>query len=193
MRHGTLVMCALLAVATSGCDQFRHQFKTQVTDRFNALVARFRGEEAPARPAPTPAARRDTARGDTARRPRPQASPQAPRVAGPARPLEDVPFVSNDTGTIAPGMTETDIYSLWGPPASVRRAGDWTYLFFRNGCEWSCGTYDVVFLRNGAVVDAIVRWWGHIYDGESSSPPDVVPLPTRTGDPLTMPPPSTQD
>jgi hypothetical protein len=89
-------------------------------------------------------------------------------------------------------MSETDIYTLWGPPASVRRAGEWTYLFFRNGCEYSCGTYDVVFLQNGVVVDAILRWWGHIYAGESSSPPDVVPLPTKSGDTLAMPAPPTQ-
>jgi hypothetical protein len=100
-----------------------------------------------------------------------------------------VPFVSEDTGTIMPGASERDVYSLWGPPASTRRAGEWTYLFFRNGCEYSCGTYDVVFLREGVVVDAIVRWWGHIYGGESSSPPYVVPLPTRPGGDAPAPPP----
>ena len=83
-------------------------------------------------------------------------------------------------------MSERDVYALWGPPLGVRRAGEWTYLYFRNGCEYSCGTYDVVFLQNGVVVDAVLRWEGHGYSGQSSSPPGVVPLPTRSGDTLVM-------
>jgi len=63
-----------------------------------------------------------------------------------------------DTGTIAPGMSEKEVYSLWGPPIAVRHQGAWTYLFFRNGCEYTCGTEDVVTLQNGQVVDAVLRW-----------------------------------
>jgi len=54
-----------------------------------------------------------------------------------------MPYVSEDTGTIAPGMSEREVYSLWGAPAEVRRAGEYTYLFFNNGCERTCGTADV--------------------------------------------------
>jgi len=170
MRRSTLVRCALLAVATSGCD------------RFNALVDRFRGQEEPVPPPPAAVTPPDTAT------PRAAPPPRAPRIAEPARPTQDEPFASTDTGTVTPGMSERDVYEVWGSPVSVRRAGEWTYLFFRNGCEYTCGTYDVVFLQNGVVVDAVVRWWGHIYGGESSSRADVVPMPTRPGEPLNVSP-----
>jgi len=91
--------------------------------------------------------------------------------------------------TIAPGMAEREIYQLWGAPAAVRRAGEYTYLFFNNGCEYTCGTMDVVTLKDGAVVDAIVRWDGHRYSGESTSPPGKVPIPNTGGDTLRVPPP----
>src|SRR2546425_5320555 len=55
-------------------------------------------------------------------------------------------------------MSEKDVYSMWGPPVGVRRQGDMTFLYYRNGCEYSCGTEDVVFLQNGKVVDAVLRW-----------------------------------
>ena len=174
MRRSTLVRCALLVVATSGCD------------KFNALVDRFRGQEEPVPPPPVAVTPGDTAVGaapvSRAPAPRASAAPRAPRISEPARPTQDEPFFSSDTGTVTPGMSESDVYEVWGAPVSVRRAGTWTYLFFRNGCEYTCGTYDVVFLQNGVVVDAVVRWWGHIYGGDSSSRADVVPMPTRPGD-----------
>jgi hypothetical protein len=104
--------------------------------------------------------------------------------------VEDVPYESPDTGTIAPGMSERDVYALWGAPAAVRRAAEYTYLYFRNGCEKTCGTMDLVILENGQVIDAVVRWYGHGYSGESSSPPGRVPFPTRGGDTLVVPPPT---
>jgi hypothetical protein len=107
-----------------------------------------------------------------------------------ARAVEDVPYVSQDTGTIAPGMAERDVYSLWGAPAAVRRAAEHTYLYFHNGCEKTCGTMDLVILQNGQVIDAVVRWPGHGYSGESSSPPGRVPFPTRGGDTLSVPVPT---
>jgi len=67
-------------------------------------------------------------------------------------------------------MSEREVYELWGSPAAVRRAGEYTYIFFNNGCEYTCGTMDVVTLKGGNVVDAIVRWDGHRYAGESTSP-----------------------
>jgi hypothetical protein len=107
-----------------------------------------------------------------------------------ARPvIEDTPFISDDTGTVSPGMTEREVYGVWGSPVAVRRAGEYTYLFFPNGCEYTCGTMDVVTLRNDAVVDAIVRWDGHRYSGESSSPPGKRPFPNPGGDTLRVRPP----
>jgi hypothetical protein len=64
-----------------------------------------------------------------------------------------------------------------------------TYLYFRNGCEYSCGTEDVVFLQNGQVVDAVLRWPGHRYSGQSSSPAATQPRARRGGDTLTARPP----
>jgi len=100
-----------------------------------------------------------------------------------------VPYNSNDTGTVNPGMSEREIYELWAAPAAVRRVGQYTYLFYQNGCEYTCGTMDVVTLKDGRVVDAIVRWDGHRYSGESSSPPGRVPFPNPGGDTLHIAPP----
>ena len=181
MRRSTLWVCALLAIATLGCDRIKQAIdkrrgKTRPTP---AQTARPQ----PATPAPVPAAQ-----------PAPAPAQPAPRqVAGPPRPLRDEPYASEDTGTIAPGMTEREVYSLWGAPAAVRRSGEYTYLFFRNGCEYSCGTFDLVTLQNGQVIDAVVRWPGHGYSGESSSPPERLPVP-NTGDTLpTVPPPTPED
>lgn len=172
MRHRTLLAtCALLAVATSGCEKIK------------GLLGR-KTAETPA--APAVAQQTDTPRGDTMAPP-PPPRPPAPRIA--TRPVEDTPYESSDTGTVAPGMTERDVYSLWGAPVAVRRAAEYTYLYFPNGCEKTCGTLDLVILENGQVVDAIVRWPGHGYSGESSSPPGRVPFPTR-GDPLVVPSPT---
>ena len=169
MRHRTLLAtCVLLAVGTSGCDKIK------------GLLGK-KTEEAPP---PTVAQQTDTTRRDAPPTNMPPAPPPPAPVS--SRPVEDVPYVSADTGTVAPGMTERDVYALWGAPAAVRRAADYTYLYFHNGCEKTCGTMDLVILQNGQVVDAIVRWAGHTYSGESSSPPGRVPLPTR-GEPLVVP------
>ena len=101
-----------------------------------------------------------------------------------------MPYVSNDTGTVNPGMSEREVYELWAAPAAVRRVGQYTYLFYQNGCEYTCGTMDVVTLKDGRVVDAIVRWDGHGYSGESSSPPGRVPVANPGGDTLRIVPPA---
>jgi outer membrane protein assembly factor BamE (lipoprotein component of BamABCDE complex) len=82
-------------------------------------------------------------------------------------------------GSLKPGMSEADVRTLWGDPVAVRRSNDWTYLFFRNGRERRVGTYDVVFLQGGQVVDAIVRGAEHSYSGQSSSPEGRTPEFTR--------------
>jgi hypothetical protein len=162
MRRSTLWMCALLTIATSGCKPINEQW-TKVKTKFAAA----RHRSVPGQPMqPTPA----TPSPET---PAPTPAPaQQPPPRPPSRllPMEDVPFTSADTGTIAPGMGEKDVYGLWGPPADVRRQGEFTYLFFPNGCEHTCGTADVVILQHGQVVDAVLRWPGHGYSGQSSSP-----------------------
>jgi hypothetical protein len=90
----------------------------------------------------------------------------------------DEPWTPTDTGTVTPGMPRDQVVGLWGQPVAERAAGAWTYLYYRNGCEVSCGTFDVVFLENGQVVDAIVRGPGHAYAGSSSSPPGREPAAT---------------
>lgn len=97
----------------------------------------------------------------------------------PAPPPEPAP----DTSTLVrPGMSEQDVRVRWGEPVTVRRVNDWTYLFYENGRERATGMYDVVFLQNGQVVDAIVRAEGRVYAGTSSSPEGRVPefTPPRT-------------
>jgi hypothetical protein len=91
----------------------------------------------------------------------------------------DEPWTPVHTGTLAPGMGRDEVVALWGPPEVERMVGDRGYLYFRNGCEVTCGTYDVVFLEFGQVVDVIARGEGHTYAGTSSSPAGGMPAPTR--------------
>jgi len=155
-------MCALLSVATFGCDKIKGFFTKK------------RGAAPTQTAAQVDSARRDSVARAQATAQRPPAPP--PRQTAPAGPVQDTPYSSPDTGTVAPGMGEKDVYALWGPPMEVRRMGEYTYIYYPNGCERSCGTADVVILQNGLVVDAIVRWPGHAYSGESSSPPGKPPV-----------------
>jgi hypothetical protein len=185
MRRSTLAICALLTVATFGCDTAKEKLKL-AWDKVRGRQTTTQPPPAAARPATDTAAANQAAAQQqpaAAQRPRPPAAPQG------TAPARDVPYVSDDTGTVAPGMSEREVYALWGAPAAVRRLGEYTYLFFRNGCEYTCGTMDVVTLQNGQVVDAIVRWDGHRYAGQSSSPSDNMPTSNPGGDTLSMPPP----
>jgi hypothetical protein len=89
---------------------------------------------------------------------------------------------AQDVKTIRPGMTEADVRAAWGAPVTSRKAGDYTYLFYENGCLRTCGTYDLVILQGGQVVDAVVRGKDHHYDGVSSSPADRKPRYTPPSD-----------
>jgi hypothetical protein len=207
MRRSTLALCALLAVSTLGCEQI-NKIKAQV----QAALDRRRGRT-PATATRTATLTRDTTKHPApaagaapvtgtptagAKTPQPAAGalappPRLPPVGGGGqaepfpgvpRGVRDVPYDSPDTGTVAPGMSERQVYSLWGRPAAVRREGEYTYLFFPNSCERTCGTLDLVMLQNDRVVDAIVRWPGHNYSGESSSPPGKKHGPHRPGDSL---------
>jgi hypothetical protein len=190
MRRSTLWMCALLMIATSGCRQINEQVA-----KVKEKIAAARNRNKPAQPTPAlpaPVTPQPAAPAPEAAAP---AAPQKPRRQAPDVPLpgRDVPYDSPDTGTVAPGMSEREVYSLWGSPVAVRRQGDMTYLYYRNGCEYTCGTADVVFLQNGQVVDAVLRWPGHGYSGQSSSPAATPPHgPARPGgDTLTVKSPST--
>jgi hypothetical protein len=65
--------------------------------------------------------------------------------------------VRAQSGTISPGMTAEQVRGVFGSPATVREAGEWTYWYYHNGCPRSCGSDDVVFLRDGRVVAAVLR------------------------------------
>ena len=195
----TLLMLAALGVAGYLERDFVIAEYGKLKERFFPSETGRRPTTA-ARPTPPPTAGGDTARPEApaqspgaqttprvSTRPRPPRTSQFPTGANPSG---DEPFVSNDTGTIDPGMSEQEVYAKWGQPAGVRHSGVWTYLYFRNGCEKSCGTYDVVFIQSGKVVDAVLRWPGHHFSGQSTSPAGVVPIPTRTGDTLVVPPPT---
>ena len=189
MRRSTLAICALLTVATLGCDQV-DAAKAKLKLAWDKLRGRPTTTQAPPPPPVRPAT--DTAAQRVSAQERQQVATQHPRppsAPGGGQPLtRDVPYVSDDTGTVNPGMSEREVYELWAAPAAVRRVGAYTYLFFRNGCEYTCGTMDVVTLQNGKVVDVISRWDGHRYSGESSSPPGRVPV-ANPGDSLRIKPP----
>ncbi|HEX8275159.1 MAG TPA: hypothetical protein VF615_21170 [Longimicrobiaceae bacterium] len=60
--------------------------------------------------------------------------------------------------TVRAGMTEGQVRSALGAPATTRSSGDgWTYLFYPNGCAVRCGSDDVVFLQGDRVVTAVFR------------------------------------
>ena len=89
---------------------------------------------------------------------------------------------AQEPATIRPGMSEADVIAAWGEPLARRTRGAFTYLHFHTDCLNECGTYDVVILEGGQVVDAIARSKNHRYDGVSSSPADRAPAftPPRT-------------
>src|SRR5258705_7285003 len=137
MRRSTLAICALLMVATSGCDQV-DAAKAKRKLAWDKLRGRSTQSPppGPVRPATDTAATRVASEQEQARaqRPRPPAAPPGQEFS------RDVPYRSADTGTVNPGMSEREVYELWAAPLAVRRVGQYTYLFFRNSCEYTCGT-----------------------------------------------------
>src|SRR5947199_7373823 len=134
MRRRTLLMCALLMIATSGCKQINEQW-TKVKARIAAARQRIK----PTQPAPTPPApavpQADTAMHAAVPPPPPPREP--PHRRGPPapelpRPPPPVPYEPPNTGTNDPGMAGREIYSLWGPPIAVRPPGGVTDLYYRN-------------------------------------------------------------
>jgi hypothetical protein len=71
---------------------------------------------------------------------------------------------------ISPGFTRAQVEARLGAPAAVRTVGDYTYLFYNNGCEIRCGQHDLVILKEGKVTDAVFRSKKRHYTGTSSAP-----------------------
>lgn len=71
--------------------------------------------------------------------------------------------------TVRAGMTVDEVRSLLGEPAVARRAGEWLYLFYVNGCAPACGSDDVVFTRDGRVVAAVFRTRRRRFVGPAAS------------------------
>ncbi|HEY2825766.1 MAG TPA: outer membrane protein assembly factor BamE [Gemmatimonadales bacterium] len=180
-RTSTVLLLALVSI--TGCDKLA---KVPVLNKFIKTAADT--SKAPAKAAtkaPAPATQTKTpptAAVPTQTPPKPDsaatkapAHAAAPAPAPRASAAMDEPWTPTDTGTVKPGMTSDQVKAVWGKPATERSAGRWTYLYYRNGCEASCGTFDLVVLDSGQVVDAVVRGTGHTYGGVSSSPRDRAP------------------
>jgi hypothetical protein len=74
---------------------------------------------------------------------------------------------------IDPGMSKAEVIAHLGSPQSMKTSDTLTFLYYRNGCEKTCGMNDVVTLSHDKVVDAIFRDPSRKYTGESSSPNQV--------------------
>ena len=86
------------------------------------------------------------------------------------------PVAAQDAAVVIdPGMTRAEVVERLGKPLNERKSGEHVYLFYRNGCEKSCGMNDLVVLDDGKVSDAIFRSAGRRYSGTSSSPTGVKP------------------
>jgi len=88
---------------------------------------------------------------------------------------------------ISPGMARAQVVSLLGKPLIERAVADDTYLFFRNGCERTCGMNDLVVLKKDAVVDAVFRSARRRYTGNSSSPRAIPAAEARKARPTAAP------
>ncbi|MDH5805900.1 MAG: outer membrane protein assembly factor BamE [Gemmatimonadota bacterium] len=107
-----------------------------------------------------------------------------------ADPMYDEPWVPTHSGTVSPGMTLEQVVEVWGEPVATRAYGNFTYVYYRNGCERTCGMFDLVMLEGGQVIDAIVRTSAHVYSGTSSSPEGrlaQMTTPGRMTQPAAMP------
>ena len=86
------------------------------------------------------------------------------------------PLAAQDAAVVIdPGMTRAEVVDRLGKPLNERKSGEHTYLFYRNGCEKTCGMNDLVVLDAGKVSDAIFRSPARRYSGTSSSPVGVKP------------------
>ena len=92
-----------------------------------------------------------------------------------------LPLGAQSEATIDPGMSRADVIERLGKPINERKTGNSWFMFYRNGCEKSCGMNDLVILEDDKVVDAIFRSPSRHYSAASSSPTGVRPQ-RSTGD-----------
>jgi len=180
MKWSTMAASAALTVGIVGCDQlekipFLSRGDTDTASVDTTTLAEVPPDTQVMQPEPAQA--------------QPQTAPTRPRPQRASGPLADEPWTPTDTGTVRPGMSRSEVIAVWGPPVAESQETNRTYLYFRNGCEVTCGTFDVVFLEGDQVVDAIVRGRGHTYAGVSSSPDDrpaefTPPRPENSMDPI---------
>lgn len=95
--------------------------------------------------------------------------------------------------TISPGMSEAQVVKALGTPATIRKNGDRTFLFYANTCGKNCGMNDLVILTRDSVTDAIFRSVDRHYTGTSSSPASIsakdAAKPGTSSAPMRMKPP----
>jgi hypothetical protein len=170
MKGRLISVTILIAVAVTACDKIPFlggRSKTPPGDTTQVAQPEPADSQAMAQPeaaAPTPEQ-------PAPRQMPPQTRQAPPTPARPAATQAEVPWTPPSSGTVSPGMSPEEVVQAWGAPVIERHAGDWTYMFFRNGCEARCGTFDLVLFQGGQVVDAVVRTPAHTYTGVSSSPP----------------------
>jgi hypothetical protein len=170
MKWPTFVTATVLTVGLTGCGFFGgDEEETPAASQIATPVDTSAAAEAELEEAP---ALEQEPAGEPAQTPsQPPTQPPAQQTrAQPAASAVDMPWTPTQAGTVDPGMTREQVVAAWGAPAVERTADNWLYMHYRNGCEVTCGTDDIVFLQDGQVVDAIVRWQGHTYSGVSSSP-----------------------
>ena len=90
------------------------------------------------------------------------------------------------SATIRAGMSQAEVIAAFGSPTVVRQVGYWAYLFYPNGCPVSCGSDDVVFLRNGQVVTAVLRTGQRRFAGRGVGALNGTP-PPRSGTQMRVP------
>ena len=114
MRRSMLVVCALVAGTTLGCDKIKQAIdKRRNRGRTPATQTATRDTTKQATPA-APAGGAQPAPGSQAPE-APWTTPPPPPPRAPQAVLRDEPFNSADTGTIAPGMSQQEVVALWGP------------------------------------------------------------------------------
>jgi hypothetical protein len=86
-----------------------------------------------------------------------------------------MPLGAQSEPTIDPGMSRADVIERLGKPLNERKTGNSWFMFYRTGCERTCGMNDLVILEDDKVVDAIFRSPSRHYSAESSSPTGVKP------------------
>ena len=104
-----------------------------------------------------------------------------------------LPAAAQKPPTIDPGMTREEVVAKLGPPLSSRSYRNFSYLFYRNRCEKTCGMNDLVVLDSGKVIDAVFRSPARHYSGTSSSPRMISAADAKRGvgapdSPLKVPP-----